>query len=313
MRSSKPGCGLRQRRRRHRSAVSAAAARGLDPRRRARLVRRPSGLLGRSGSAMKLRASVELLQRRAGVAARNGPPAIGGLHRVQPRAQHPAWFDRLARENEGDDRNHQRKKIERRIEHRASRRSARCQDRRVKHSTSAADRQARRGSRPQRLAAVAKQRGKPSTVCCRHHAIGSDQGAGFLAAEILLMQDAVSRAVQRIDPRTPECESGRHSSNAVGPVRRSRCIWRRSAGISRDRCGTAGPRPACCRGPFRRARAASAPRAPAPCRRGRRSAGSARRSGRRARICRAIEISSRCGLSMQAAAKALAVERLMPA
>ena len=35
--------------------------------------------------------------------------------------------------------------------------------------------------------------------------------------------------------------------------------------------------------------------------------------GDAARICRAIAISSRCGLSAQAAAKALAVERLMPA
>ena len=35
--------------------------------------------------------------------------------------------------------------------------------------------------------------------------------------------------------------------------------------------------------------------------------------GEAARICRAIELSSRCGLSKQAAAKALAVERLMPA
>ena len=35
-----------------------------------------------------------------------------------------------------------------------------------------------------------------------------------------------------------------------------------------DRAGTAGLRPSCCRDPFRRGRAASGPRAPAPCRRG---------------------------------------------
>ena len=35
-----------------------------------------------------------------------------------------------------------------------------------------------------------------------------------------------------------------------------------------DRAGTAGLRRSCCRGPFRPARAASGPRAPAPCRRG---------------------------------------------
>src|SRR5580704_13255141 len=50
--------------------------------------------------------------------------------------------------------------------------------------------------------------------------------------------------------------------------------------ISRDRCGTGGPRPTCCPDPFRRARAACARPAPAPCRRGRRSAGSAARSAR---------------------------------
>src|SRR5712671_6179014 len=42
-------------------------------------------------------------------------------------------------------------------------------------------------------------------------------------------------------------------------------------GITRDRCGTAGLRPACCQVPSRRARAASAPRAPAPCPPGRQS------------------------------------------
>src|SRR6202011_179366 len=38
--------------------------------------------------------------------------------------------------------------------------------------------------------------------------------------------------------------------------------------ISQSRCGTAALRPTCCPGPFGRARAACAPRAPAPCRRG---------------------------------------------
>jgi len=75
--------------------------------------------------------------------------------------------------------------------------------------------------------------------------------------------------------------------------------------------GTAGLRPSCCR-PISSSAAAFGLRAPAPCREADdQPLGDA--IGERARICRAISISSRCGLSMQAAAKALAVERLIPA
>ena len=80
-----------------------------------------------------------------------------------------------------------------------------------------------------------------------------------------------------------------------------------------DRCGTVGPRSSCCPDPSHRARAASVPRGRGPCP----PALTIRRFGcaigEAARICRAMETSSRCGLSAQAAVKALAVERLIPA
>ena len=69
--------------------------------------------------------------------------------------------------------------------------------------------------------------------------------------------------------------SAKSSNQAARQCRGLRCkgygifihILLELKGLIPDRAGTAGLRPSCCRAPFRPARAASGPRAPAPCRR----------------------------------------------
>ena len=162
------------------------------------------------------------------------------LHRVQALAQLRHLVHGLAREDQGDDRDHEREENEGVVEHQASRRARQSVNRPRPQP----------GCNPVSAVLPAKSSNGPAPSA-RH----SCPGRGAVR----------SAAPQSRDPRSQRMDPGSAAHHAASAAR---CAASGEHRVIPDRAGTAGLRPSCCRGPFRRARAASGPRAPAPCRRG---------------------------------------------